>query len=178
MWWPFGTGDKDTKELKKELPSELQSFFEKANPQTHKSSAGENSAKDSIVDRILAREHHEYSHDFDAYKREELLKKVTGINCAEIQQAVVDCYQGWSFLSSNHCTDEIRRTTKCMDVQNKALRQLRYESCYNKPQCEQIRILVDMLFVNNFGQYGESMNEETEKKFENEVDSMFDRVWK
>lgn len=177
MWWPFTSGDKDTKELEKELPSDLHAFFDKANPQALQTPIGESETKDAIVNRTLARDAKEYSHEFATYKRNELLRKVTGINCAEIQQAVVECYQGWSFLSSNHCTDEIRRTTRCMDVQNKALRLLRYEDCHNKPQCEKMRIIVDMLFVNNFGQFGENMTDETEKQFEQEVDGMFKRVW-
>lgn len=177
MWWPFGFRDKDTKELEKELPSELREFFDKSNPQAQHTLVVENATKDAIVNRTLARESKEYSHKFAAYKRDELLLKVTGINCAEIQQAVVECYQGWSFLSSNHCTDEIRRTTRCMDVQKKALRLLRYEDCYNKQQCEKMRMMVDILFVNKFGQFGEKMTDETEKEFEQEVGSMFSTVW-
>lgn len=178
MWWPFGSKDKDTKDLEKELPSDLQQFFEKVNPESNLPSNGENSSKDALVERILARESKEYSHEFANYKREELLKKVTAINCAEIQQAVVDCYQGWLFLSSNHCTDEIRKTTKCLDIQNKALRRLRYDDCYKKAQCQQMRMVVDLLFTKNFGQFGENVTDESEKKFEREVDGMIEKLWR
>lgn len=178
MLWPFISKDKDAKELEKDLPTDLQLFFEKVNPESHLAASGDSSAKDNIVDKVLAREVKEYSHEFAKYKRDELLKKVAAINCAEIQEAVVKCYQGWLFTSSNHCTDEIRKTTKCMDLQNKALRQLRYEDCYNKPQCQQMRVVVDYLFTRNFGKLGENVNEETEKNFEREVEGVFAKLWK
>lgn len=176
--WPFSSKDKDASELEKDLPSDLQLFFTKANPESLQKLGGDSSAKDLLVDKILDREVHEYSHEFAKYKREELLQKVAAINCAEIQQAVVKCYQGWLFLSSNHCTDEIKKTTKCIDLQNKALRQLRYDECYSKSQCQQMRVAVDYLFTKNFGQYGENVSDETEKNFESEVETVFGKLWK
>lgn len=177
MWWPFGSKDKDTADLEQELPSGLRLFFKEVNPEAITASSGEGELKDALVERILAKQPQEFDHKFAGYKREELLKKVAAINCAEVQQAVVECYQGWLFLSSNHCTDEIRRTTKCLDLQTRALRQLRYEDCYNKTQCQQMRMTVDILFTKNFGQFGEKYSEEAEKVFTSEVDGMFETLW-
>lgn len=175
MWWPFGRGDKDTKELEKELPSELLLFFEEVNPEAHKS---ERSPKDKVVQAILSRNQGEYSHKLASYKRNYLLDKVTGINCAEVQQVVVDCYKGWLYISTDRCAEEMKRTSNCLDIQNKALRQLRYEDCYNEAQCQQIRTVVDILFTKNFGKLGDHVNEGTERKFEQDVERMFDKLWK
>lgn len=175
--WPFGSSaGTESEELTKDLPDNLKGFFAEENAK-HQSKF-EESPKDDLVAKIVSRQSQEHSHDFARYKRDELLKKVTSINCAELQQAVIDCYKGWLFTSSNHCSDEIQRSTKCIDTQNRAFRQLRYEDCYNEKQCKLIRYIVDKLFVKNFGQFGEDMSEENHHKFDEEVESVFTRVWK
>lgn len=174
--WPFTSGaGKETEELSKELPENLKEFFAEANPAKGRF---EGSPKDEQVDRILAQQNQQYTHEFARYKREELLKKVATINCSELQQAVIDCYQGWLLISANHCSDEIKRAMKCMDVQSRAFKQLRYENCFSEKQCQLMRYVVDKLFTKNFGQFGEHMNEETQLKFDADIDDVFGKVWK
>lgn len=175
--WPFGSGDKDARDLAKELPQNLQEFFDHADPAT-KRAASRDTLKDDKVAQVLARQPQTYSHQFDAYKRDELLKKAVAVNCAEIQQAVVACYQGWLMTSANHCTDEIRRATRCTEVQQRALQQLRYADCYNERQCKYMRTMVDRLFTDNFGQYGEHHDEAAEKAFAEGVDAVFEKAWR
>lgn len=173
--WPFGSGDKDTAELAKELPQDLQLFFGAADPATR---SGADSLKDEKVAEVLAKQPQGYSHEFAAYKRDELLKKAVAVNCAEIQQAVVACYQGWLLVSTNHCMDEIKRATRCTEVQQRALQRMRYADCYSRPQCQYMRTVVDRLFTENFGQYGERVDEEAEKAFNRGVDAAFERAWR
>lgn len=175
--WPFGSGDKDASDLAKELPPNLQDFFGNADPATKRAASGE-TLKDEKVAQVLARQPQAYSHQFDAYKRDELLKKAVAVNCAEIQHAVVTCYQGWLLTSANHCTDEIRRATRCTEVQQRALQRLRYADCYSERQCQYMRAMVDRLFTENFGQYGETKNDEAERAFSEGIDAVFERAWR
>lgn len=175
--WPFGSGDKDAGELAKELPENLQKFFNGADPATKRAASGD-ALKDDKVAQVLARQPQEYSHQFDSYKRDELLKKAVAVNCSEIQQAVVACYQGWLLTSANHCTEEIRRATRCTEVQQRALQRLRYDDCYSERQCQYMRTMVDRLFTETFGQYGERKDEAAKKVFGEGVDALFERAWR
>lgn len=175
--WPFGSGDKDAGELAKELPPNLQQFFDRADPATKRAASGD-ALKDEKVTQVLARQPQEYTHLFDAYKRDELLKKAVAVNCAEIQEAVVACYRGWLMTSANHCTDEIRRATRCTEVQQRALQRVRYAECYSQRQCQYMRTMVDRLFTEHFGQFGERKDEAAEKAFGEGVDAVFERAWR
>lgn len=172
--WPFGSEENSDK-LKDELPEGLQSFFESSAPSGKKAEV--DNPKEAQVLKVLASRKELYNHEFERYKREESLRKVASINCAELQKAVLECYLGWLFLTGSQCTEEISRTTKCMDVQLRALKQLRYDDCYDKKHCSQIRAAVDLFFTTNFGQFGENMNEKTVAEFDRDVDNAFSVFW-
>lgn len=96
-------------------------------------------------------------------------RKIAAINCAELQQTVLDCYKGWLYMTSTDCSKGLTRTSRCMELQKKALERLRYEECADRAECMLIRILVDEMFTRNFGQYGEKISEQTEKVFESDL---------
>lgn len=181
--WPF-TFDKgkNTDDITKELPQNLKEFFIENNPDKNNENGSvfEKSPQQQRVDNVLLKNNinDKYSYEFQKIKATETVRKVTTINCAEIQQQVLDCFRGWSFTSTNPCSDEIKLSTSCIDIQSKGLKKLHYEECYNEIQCNQIRRVIDQLFIKNFGQFGENINDENQLKFDNEIDNIFDKVWK
>lgn len=177
--WPFSSNDKESSELTKELPDSLKDFFEENNPtEKHKSVFESTPQQKRVNDILLKHENKNYSFEFDSYKHSEDPKKVTSINCAEMQQKVVECFRGWTFTQSTHCQDEINTHASCVSIQRDALNKLFYGDCVSIPQCNQIRYVVDKLFTENFGQYGDNVNEESKEKFEKELDKAFYKIWK
>ncbi|KAF7999136.1 hypothetical protein HF325_006668 [Metschnikowia pulcherrima] len=174
--WPFGSSDKSSAELDKELPDDLKEFFKETDPSYRLNEHNED-PKEAQVQKVLAREKKQYSGEFDLYKRSETPRKVAGINCAELQQVVVECYRGWLFLGSE-CSLEIARTTKCMDIQKSALKKLRYEDCYSVKHCASIRAFTDTLFTSHFGQFGEKMDDENVARFDTALEEAFPAVWR
>ncbi|ODV67508.1 hypothetical protein HYPBUDRAFT_147838 [Hyphopichia burtonii NRRL Y-1933] len=180
--WPF-TSDKgkDTSEITKELPEHLQGFFEEKNPDRKLEGAHEVSPHQNRVNQVLyqhEKTNPDYSYQFDNYKRAESAKKVVGINCAELQQKVHECLRGWSFTEANHCNEEIKLSMECMKIQKEGLKKLYYDDCYNEKQCQQIRRVIDQLFVKNFGQFGDQVNEENQSKFNNDINGVFYKIWR
>lgn len=177
--WPF-SNDKDSAQVSKELPQDLGAFFEQANPETSQQSKFELSPHQKKVNSVLRqRENQPYSHEFDQYKRRETLKSATQVNCAEIQQQVVECLRGWNLTLSNRCETEIKTHTKCVETQTRALKLLFYEDCVDIDQCKKIRYVVDKLFVDNYGQYGEQIDDEdTRMRFDSGVESAFAKIWR
>ncbi|GEQ72736.1 hypothetical protein JCM33374_g6424 [Metschnikowia sp. JCM 33374] len=174
--WPFTSADKSSSELDKELPENLKEFFKESDP-SYRLIDHEEDPKESQVQKVLARQSKEYDGELDRYKHSETPRKVATINCAELQQAVVACYQGWSFFG-NECSEEIIRTTKCLEIQQAALKKLRFGDCYSVKHCSSIRAFTDLLFTSHFGQFGENINEETTSKFDTAVDEAFAAVWR
>lgn len=177
--WPF-TSDKDASEVSKELPADLGAFFDKANPQTTHQSKLEVSPHQKKVNQVLGKhENRPYSFEFERYKKRETLKVATQVNCAEIQQQVVECLRGWNLALGNRCDAEIKTHTKCVETQTMALKRLFYDDCVDVDQCKRIRFAVDKLFVDNFGQFGEHVDDEEHRaRFESGVDGVFSRVWR
>lgn len=174
--WPFGSSDKSSAELDKELPENLKEFFKEADP-SHRLTEHNEDPREVQVQKVLARQSKEYDGELDRYKHRETPRKVATINCAELQQVVVECYRGWLFLG-NECSQEIARTTKCMDIQQAALKKLRYQDCYSKKHCATIRAFTDKLFTAHFGQFGEKIDDETTARFEAAVDEAFVAAWR
>lgn len=179
--WPF-TSDKgkETSEITKELPEGLKEFFKKYNPDLQHESVFDISPQQQRVNEILQKheKNNAYSYEFDLYKQRETRKTVTSVNCAELQQKVVDCFRGWNFTKTTHCSQEMKQNTSCVEIQNDALKRLYYDDCYNTDQCNKIRFIIDKLFTENFGQYGEQTNEENKAKFDQQVDKAFYKIWK
>lgn len=172
--WPFGS-QKSNKDVTDELPENLQEFYKEVSLTAHKL---EKDSKDEKVANVLDRQNTQYSFEFDEFKREFLAQKSSAINCAELQAAVLKCYEGWLFFGVDNCSAEIKRGAKCNELQERAFQRLRYNECYSQKQCNAIRYVVDQLFTKNFGQLGENVNEELQVKFEYDLDQVFDRVWK
>lgn len=172
--WPFGSGEPKN-DISEELPENLQEFYKEVSPSKHRHEQG---SKDAQVAKVLARNQHEYSFQLDEFKREHLIKKSSAINCAELQEAVLKCYDGWLMFGVDNCSAQIKRGAKCNELQERAFNRLRYNECYSQKQCNAIRFVVDQLFTKNFGQLGENVNDELLMKFEKDLDEVFDRVWK
>lgn len=171
--WPFGSDN--SKDITNELPENLQEFYKEKNPTKHKL---EQNFKDEKVQKVLAKAGQGYTHTFEQYKRDYLAQKASAINCAELQAAVLKCYDGWLFLGIDNCSAQIKTAAKCNEIQERAFHRLRYNECYSERQCGAIRYVVDQLFTKNFGQLGENVNEELQATFERELDAVFDKVWK
>lgn len=174
--WPF-TKEKSSDDIAGELPDNLKQFFNDKNPD--KKEAGRE-AYYQRVQEVLERPQ-EYSYQFDHYKKEESVQKVTGVNCAEIQNQVVECFKktgGWSLTTYGHCEQEMKNGSRCADIQKDALKRLHYGDCYSEKQCLQIRRVVDELFVRNFGQFGDNVTEDNQAKFNTELDSVFFKIWR
>ncbi|ODV79317.1 uncharacterized protein CANTADRAFT_50860 [Suhomyces tanzawaensis NRRL Y-17324] len=182
MVWPFTSNKgKETSELTKELPENLKGFFEENNPDSKHQSIFEESPHQKRVNQVLLKHQKQntpYSYELERYKQKEKPQVVTAVNCAEIQQQVVDCFRSFNLTSTTQCKFEIGKTTACVEIQNRALKKLYYEDCVDIDQCEKIRYIVDKLFTENFGQYGDEVNEVTKANFDKSLDGMFYKVWK
>lgn len=185
MWWPFSSNKgKETSEVTEELAPSLRGFFAEKNPDQKHASLFSESPFQQRVNEVLNREeklqkNQQYSYEFDKYKRTDVPRRVTSINCAEIQQHVIECFKGWSAITdTNHCSKEIQTSRSCVEIQTRALKTMHYDDCYDKKQCDQIRYLVDQLFVKTFGQYGENISDENETKYTKDLERVFYKVWK
>jgi hypothetical protein len=182
--WPFNSNEKKTEEVTQDLSPNVQEFFKEANPEKNHQSIFEESPQQKQVNKVLAREEkwvkeqNHYDYKFERYKQTEGPNKVAQINCAELQQKVIECFRNWSLTSADQCRAEIGIVTKCADLQNHALKKLYYEDCYNIPQCDYIRYVADKLFTENFGQFGEDISDESKTKFNKDLDKAFKKVWK
>ncbi|CUM47226.1 unnamed protein product [Debaryomyces tyrocola] len=179
--WPFNSNNgKDTSEIAEELPDNLKGFFKENNPDLKHETIFDVPPQQKRVNEILHKhqKNNEYSFEFDKYKRRETPKKVTSINCAELQQKVIECFRGWTFTLTNQCSQEIKNNSSCIEIQNNALKKLYYDDCYNIDHCTKIRFVIDKLFIDNFGQYGENMTDESKHKFNEEIDKAFYKIWK
>lgn len=182
--WPFSSSEKKTEEVTKDLSPNVQEFFVETNPEKNHQSIFEESPHQKQVNQVLlreekwAKEHNHVDYKFDRYKQSEKPIKVAQINCAELQQNVIECFRNWNITSTDQCRAEIGLVTKCADLQNVALKKLYYEDCYNIPHCDYIRSAADELFTKNFGQFGEDINDETTAKFKQDLDQAFTKAWK
>lgn len=172
--WPFG-GAREP-DVADELPETLQTFYKEAAPAGRVADV-DRSPKDAVVQQMLAAQAKGYNHALAAYKREHSVRHVALVNCAELQHAVLECYKGWLVASGTHCSDEAARATRCLEMQQRALRSLRYDDCYHPAQCVQMRALVDRFFTTNFGQFGERITDDTVQAFDKDVDAAFALVW-
>ncbi|CCE81598.1 Piso0_002259 [Millerozyma farinosa CBS 7064] len=176
--WPFSSGSgKDTSEVLKEIPDGLRDFFEEQNPDKRFEGDG-SSPYLKRINEVLSRETKNVDSKVDNYKRRENLRVVTGINCAELQQKVLECMRGWSYTQGKQCAEEIQNNTKCVSIQHAALKKLHYEDCYSIEHCKKIRFIVDMLFTKHYGRYGTETGEDVDSKFAKELDKSFFKVWK
>ncbi|KAM3125612.1 hypothetical protein ACQ2H7_000989 [Candidozyma auris] len=174
LMWPFGSS-KPEKDVTSELPEELKDFYKEVTPTKQRVTQD---SKDERVAKILNRQQAHYTHELDQFKRDYSAQKASAINCAELQAAVLKCYEGWSFFGADNCSAEIKRASKCNELQERAFQKLRYNDCYSQRQCSAIRYLVDQLFIKNFGQLGENVNDESQVNFEKDLDNAFEKVWK
>ncbi|CUM64271.1 uncharacterized protein PRCAT00001868001 [Priceomyces carsonii] len=179
--WPFTNSNvKETTKITDELPDNLKDFFKKTDLDAKTESIFEPNEKDKIVDAIL-QEHNKsgkYSHDLDMYKRTDSPRKVLSINCAEIQKHVIDCLRGWTLTKTTYCQEEMNNNRDCVDIQRNALKNLYYDSCIDVTQCNKIRYIIDKLFIENFGQYGDNINEASRIKFDRDINNAFYKIWK
>lgn len=173
--WPFTSSSKDGGELTKELSPQVQQFFAKADP--IQGSRNLSSEREQLVlDKVAA--HSGYNYDLQMFKQHHPLRVLATINCAELQQAVVECYRGWELLKGVECSKPFARASACVEIQQAALRRLHYDQCYSVEQCKLMRAMVDKLFTAEFGVMGDNVNEETRKNFETGLDLAFDLLWK
>lgn len=173
--WPFGSGEtpKENNEiLEEDISPSLQQFFEKQD----RTARGLKLEKPDISGPVPQAPITSLS-DINFVKLKQDTRKIAAINCAEIQQAALECYKGWKFMSGTECSTAMARTTRCMAIQQNALKRLRYDECSYLDQCKQMRVLVDELFTRNFGQYGENINEDTQKKFEYDLGKTQAFLW-
>lgn len=169
--WPFSSSN-DELDL---LPADIREFYDKADPTRQ---VDEKKRKDDRVNALLAKNAHSFSHELEKHKREFRAKKAAAINCAELQEAVLECHKGWLMLSLENCAAPMKRASLCQDTQLHAFSKLRYDQCYSIKHCAQIRYIVDRLFTKNFGQLGENQTDESKQNFERDLDKAFDQAWK
>lgn len=177
--WPF-TSDKgkSSDDLVKELPLDLQGFFQSVSPDQGQSSVFDASPEDDIVDKVLLREQKkakEYDFEFERYKLSQTLKQAASVNCSELQQKVTECFRKGAM---NLCGEEIKRAKQCVEVQTNALKTLHFQDCLSVNQCDKIRYIVDKSFVDSYGQFGETDTPEATAQFSNDVLKAFHKIWK
>lgn len=160
--WPFTPGDND--KSPENISPSLQSFFEKEDQHARLLKFEK---ADSLEPRSQSKPTTLSGVELLHYRQS--TRQVASVNCAELQHAVLECYKGWKYLKGTECSEAMTRTTKCMDLQQEALRRLRYEECSSKDECMQIRVLVDEMFTRNFGKLGENINEDTMRVYESDL---------
>ncbi|CAH2352331.1 hypothetical protein CLIB1423_06S03972 [[Candida] railenensis] len=180
--WPFSSSStRSTDDLEKELPENLKVVFQKENPEHRQDESIEKNTKEQIlVNRMIQKaqeEHKNYNFEFDQYKKNENIAKVSSINCAELQQNVLLCLKSWKATDYTFCAKEIKSHSNCLEVQTEALRKLQYDNCVDLKHCKQIRFIVDELFVKNFGSLGEKFDEDNYITFMREVEGNFENLW-
>ncbi|KAK6465804.1 hypothetical protein DFJ63DRAFT_310887 [Scheffersomyces coipomensis] len=182
--WPFtsSSGGKDASELTKELPDNLKQFFNEVNPEPNHQSIFEISPHQKRVNEVLKREDdlkRPYDDEFYKYKQTEKAKKACSINCSEVNSQILECFKNWNYTSfDTPCSKEIAATTKCLEVQKNAFKKLHYDECISIKQCNQIRYIIDKMFTENFGQLGNEINDQTHKKFDQDLDKVFWKIWR
>lgn len=184
--WPFGSSNttpnlgKNTEEINKELPPDLQGFFQQENPDKKHERIFTVSPQQLQVNKILEKHKNDpYDDEFNTYKRSQTIKQVAGINCAEIHNLLHECYKNWNWLQPDACIDETRKTSKCLDLQLEALKRLHYNDCYSVKQCKAIRYYVDHFFMKNFGPLGEEVNDDDKaENYNKDLDGVFYKLWK
>lgn len=173
--WPFSTKLNEADQLALELPDNIKDFYDRADPTK---AVDLKKAKDEKVASVVAKNSSGYSHELAKHKREFRDTNAAAINCAELQQAVLDCHKQWLMFSVGNCSEPIKKASECQEIQIHAFNKLRYNDCYSEKHCSQMRFLVDRLFTTTFGQLGEDISEENQAKFDKSVDSVFDKVWR
>jgi hypothetical protein len=180
--WPFTSNgsSKPTSDLEKELPDSLKGIFKQENPDNKHEALRLSSHQQRQVDTVVARslKDNPYNFEFDDYKRNENVKKATYINCAQLQKNVLTCLKNWKATDLLFCDHEMKISAACTDVQTRALQKLHYDECVSIKQCQQIRFLVDDLFIKNFGENGDEFSKERCEGYFADVEESFDKVWK
>ncbi|CAN3377152.1 hypothetical protein DIURU_003597 [Diutina rugosa] len=174
--WPF-TREKQTEEVTADLAPEVQQFFHDANPEQSNQSILEMTPHQQRVNQVLAK-HADYSSELDEYRRKNRPQLVCQINCAELQEQVSKCFKEAKYWSTDPCREQIDRAKQCATLTSDALKRMHYSDCYSVKQCDAIRFIIDRAFVNNFGRYGDEGSEDAIAKFNQELDSYFNQVWK
>lgn len=183
--WPFSSSqDKNHKDLVKELPPELGEFYDSVRPELGKRSVFDASPEQELVDKVLVREqlkrqHQPYNFEFEQYKRTESISKVASINCAEIQQAISDCFANWKITTMDPCTAQVARAKACIAQQKDAFKTLHYNDCYSVEQCNKIRYAIDKAYIDSHGQYGIVDDaDDAARQFQRNLRLAFYKVWK
>lgn len=176
MWW--WNRSKKTEEIEKELPPDLQDFFKSNNPDAKYQSNFELTPEKKQVNKVLSRAKQNYSHDFEMYKKRNTIRNVAAVNCSELQLKVTDCFKTWDLSRLDNCSKEMEKNKACVKIQEDGFRRLSYEDCYSIEHCDKIRFLVDQMFIQNFGQYGEEINDNSIDKFNQNLDKYFYKIWK
>lgn len=169
--WPFTSSAPS--DVKDEISPSLQTFFDAED----RSARSMNRESVDVPSKSVSRSEGQTLMDVEFAQFKQSTKKVAAINCAELQEAALECYKGWLYLTGTECSRKMVRSSKCMEVQQDALRRLRYEDCSSREQCVEIRMLADELFTRNFGQFGEKMDENTQRIFENDLQRTQKYLW-
>ncbi|RCK57878.1 hypothetical protein Cantr_06149 [Candida viswanathii] len=183
--WPFtSTQDTNAKEdITRELPPDLQRVFERESATSLSGTKFIPERYHRMVEAKLASlpEQHptvESQLAFEKYKVEYPVKTVRQINCAEIENYVLQCnqhpwYKFWA-LPNIKASKDLR---KCETLTVDGLKFLNYDRCYNIKHCEFIRYHLDKIYTKNFGELGERVNDETSNAYYRDLHELFYKVW-
>lgn len=188
--WPFtksSNSSKITDDITKELPADLKQVFEK---ESHSSSLSgtkfipERYTKlvNDKLDSINQQQQQitpEEELNFENYKINYSIKTVSQINCAEIENYLLECnkhpwYKFWAIPNMKASKD----LKQCDKLTTDGLKFLNYTSCYNIKHCEFIRYHLDQIYLKNFGQLGENVNDKTRDEYYKDLHELFYKVWK
>lgn len=136
--------------------------------------------------------------DFENYKIQNNHQIVAQINCAEIENYLIQLNnnhsisQFWSSLfnstntnpnsSENNVTTNpnqaLQNYKSCKNLTIDGLKLLYYSKCYNIKQCQFIRYHLDQLYIKNFGSLGQNVNDKNIESYYKDLDQLFYKVWK
>lgn len=204
--WPFtksSNSDDRLNDLSKDLPSDLQKVLEQETLQD--SNKFELDKYSRIVNDILNQLPPQFTTeqellDFENYKIQNNYKIVAQINCAEIENYLIQLNnnhsisQFWSNLfnstNSNSNSDSsednvtinpnqaLKNYKSCKNLTIDGLKLLNYSKCYNIKQCQFIRYHLDQLYIKNFGSLGQNVNDKNVESYYKDLDQLFYKVWK
>lgn len=198
--WPF-TKSSNTDDSLDDLPSDLQKVLEQEIRQD--SNKFELDKYSRIVNDKLNQLPPQFTNeqeflDFENYKIQNNHQIVAQINCAEIENYLIQLNnnhsisQFWSSLfnsattnansSENNVTTNpnqaLQNYKSCKNLTIDGLKLLYYSKCYNIKQCQFIRYHLDQLYIKNFGSLGQNVNDKNIESYYKDLDQLFYKVWK
>ncbi|KAL6452996.1 hypothetical protein SBY92_000341 [Candida maltosa Xu316] len=178
--WPFTKSSQQPSDLSTELPADLQQVLQQESPSHPEKFEVEKRTR--IVYEKLAKLpplSQDEEKELERYKVQNSPRQVSQINCSELELYVMQCnnhpwYKFWAVPNF----DAMKNLKRCENLNYDGLKLLHYNQCYNIKHCGFIRYHLDQLYIKNFGELGDNVNDATTANFYSDLNDLFYKAWK